>query len=137
MHGFSIAAVNGGYSSLPCVGFSLWWLSLLQRTGCRHMGCSNCSTWAHRHSCSKACGVFPDQESNPCPLHRQADSYPLDHQGHSKVTFIFSDALRHQNHLGVKIQIALPPSWTFQKHRLPSWAWESEICLLLTKESAL
>ena len=32
-------------------------------------------------SCSKACGIFPDQESNTCPLHWQADSYPLDHQG--------------------------------------------------------
>ena len=24
--------------------------------------------------CSVACGVFPDQGSNPCPLHWQADS---------------------------------------------------------------
>ena len=27
-----------------------------------------------------ACGIFPDQESNPCPLHWQADSYPPYHQ---------------------------------------------------------
>ena len=25
-------------------------------------------------SCSVACGIFPDQGSNPCPLHWQADS---------------------------------------------------------------
>ena len=25
-------------------------------------------------SCSAACGIFPDQGSNPCPLHWQADS---------------------------------------------------------------
>ena len=31
-------------------------------------------------SCSVACGIFPDQGSNPCPLHRQADSKPLRHQ---------------------------------------------------------
>ena len=24
--------------------------------------------------CSSACGIFPDQDSNPCPLHWQADS---------------------------------------------------------------
>ena len=36
---------------------------------------------AHRLSCSKACGIFPDQRSNPCPLHWQADSYPLHHLG--------------------------------------------------------
>ena len=28
----------------------------------------------HRLSCSLACGIFPDQGSNPCPLHWQVDS---------------------------------------------------------------
>ena len=28
----------------------------------------------HRLSCSTACGIFPDQGSNLCPLHWQADS---------------------------------------------------------------
>ena len=32
-------------------------------------------------SCSAACGIFPDQGLNPCPLHWQADSQPLRHQG--------------------------------------------------------
>ena len=36
---------------------------------------------AHGPSCSTACGIFPDQGSNPCPLHWQADSQPLRHQG--------------------------------------------------------
>ena len=31
-------------------------------------------------SCSMTCGIFPDQGWNPCPLHWQADSLPLDHQ---------------------------------------------------------
>ena len=26
-----------------------------------------------------ACGVYPDQESNPCTLRWQVDSYPLDY----------------------------------------------------------
>ena len=29
---------------------------------------------AHGLSCSSACGIFPDQGSNPCALHWQADS---------------------------------------------------------------
>ena len=29
---------------------------------------------AHGLSCSAACGIFPDQGSNLCPLHWQADS---------------------------------------------------------------
>ena len=36
---------------------------------------------AHGPSCSVACGILPDQGSNPYPLHRQADSQPLHHQG--------------------------------------------------------
>ena len=32
-------------------------------------------------SCSMACGIFPDQGWNPCPLHWQGDSYTLYHQG--------------------------------------------------------
>ena len=36
---------------------------------------------AHGLSCSTACGIFPDQGSNPCPLHWQVDSQPLCHQG--------------------------------------------------------
>ena len=34
---------------------------------------------AHELNCPKACGIFPDQESNPCLLNWQADSLPLSH----------------------------------------------------------
>ena len=36
---------------------------------------------AHGLSCLTACGIFPDQGLNPGPLHWQAGSQPLDHQG--------------------------------------------------------
>ena len=45
----------------------------LQRAGSLVVG--------HRVSCPVACGTFPDQGSNQCPLRRKADSVPLDHQG--------------------------------------------------------
>ena len=38
----------------------------------------------HGLSCPAACGIFPDQGSNPCPLRWQADSQPLRHQGSPK-----------------------------------------------------
>ena len=41
----------------------------------------------HGLSCSAACRIFPDQGSNPCPLHWQADSWPLCHQGSPRYTF--------------------------------------------------
>ena len=96
--GLPLVAASGGYSSLWCADFLLW-LLLLQSTGSRCAGFSSCGTWAqlswhvgsvvvaHRLSCSTACGIFPDQRSNPCPLHWQADSYPLCHQG-SPAAFI-------------------------------------------------
>ena len=50
----------------------------LRSTGSRHAGSA---IVAHGPSRSAACGIFPDQGSNPCPLHWQADSQPLHHQG--------------------------------------------------------
>ena len=51
---------------------------LLQSTGSRR---ASSVIVAHGPSCSAACGIFPDQGSNPCPVHWQADSQPLHHQG--------------------------------------------------------
>ena len=51
---------------------------LLRSTGSRRAGSV---VVAHGPSRSAACGIFPDQGSNPCPLHWQADSQPLCHQG--------------------------------------------------------
>ena len=45
------------------------------------------SNLAHGPSRSAACGIFPDQGSNPCPLHWQADSQPLHHQGSPQNNF--------------------------------------------------
>ena len=59
-------------------GLSLSRPLLLRSTGSRRAGSV---IVAHRPSCSVACGIFPDQSSNPCPLHWQADSQPLRHQG--------------------------------------------------------
>ena len=35
----------------------------------------------HRLGCHAACGIFPDQGSNPCLLRWQADSLSLSYQG--------------------------------------------------------
>ena len=92
-----------GYSSLRCTGFSLQWLLLLRSSGSQARGLQQLwlagsraqpqQLWrtgsvvvacrlqsagsvvvAHGPSCSTACGIFPGQGSNPCPLHWQADS---------------------------------------------------------------
>ena len=55
--------------------------SLVRSTGSR---CAGSVVVAHGPSCSAACGILPDQGSNPCPLHWQADSQPLRHQGSPK-----------------------------------------------------
>ena len=76
--GLSLVAASGGHSSLRCAGLSLSQPLLLRSTGSRRAGSV---VVAHGLSCSAACGIFPDQGLNPCPLHWQADSQPLRHQG--------------------------------------------------------
>ena len=71
-------AASGDHSSSGCAGLSLSRPLLLRSTGSTRAGSV---VVAHEPSCSAACGIFPDQGSNPCPLHWQADSQPLCHQG--------------------------------------------------------
>ena len=78
VRGLSPVVASGGHSSSQCAGLSLSRPLLLRSTGSRHAGSVGV---AHGPSCSAACGIFPDQGSNPCPLHWQADSQPLRHQG--------------------------------------------------------
>ena len=44
--GLSLVVASGGYSSLRCVGFSLWWLLLLWSMGSRRVGFSSCGSRA-------------------------------------------------------------------------------------------
>ena len=78
VRGLSLVAASGGHSSSRCAGLSLSRPLSLRSTGSRRAGSV---IVAHGPSCSAACGIFPDQGSNPCPLHWQADSQPLCHQG--------------------------------------------------------
>ena len=78
VRGLSLVVASGGHSSSWCAGLSLSWPLLLRSTGSRRAGSV---IVAHGPSCSAACGIFPDQGWNPCPLHWQADSQPLRHQG--------------------------------------------------------
>ena len=85
MRGLSLVAASGGHSSSRCAGLSLSRPLLLRSRGSRRAGSV---VVAHGPSRSAACGIFPDQGSNPCPLHLQADSQPLRHQGSPLLVFI-------------------------------------------------
>ena len=85
VRGLSLVVASGGHSSSRCAGLSLSRPLLLQSTGSRRAGSV---IVAHGPSCSAACGILPDQGTNPCPLHWQADSQPLHHQG-SPITFYY------------------------------------------------
>ena len=71
VRGLSLVVASGGHSSSRCAGLSLSRPLLLRSTGSRRAGSI---VVAHRPSCSTACGILPDQGSNLCPLHWQADS---------------------------------------------------------------
>ena len=86
--GFSPVASSGGYSR--CVGFSLQRLLLLWTQAPECVGSVLAVHWlqstgsivvVHGFIWSVACGIFPDQGSNPCLLHFQAASLSLGHQG--------------------------------------------------------
>ena len=59
-------------------GFLVSMVSLIAEDGLWSMQLSHCGTQV---SCYMVCGICPDQGLNLCPLHWQADSYPLLHQG--------------------------------------------------------
>ena len=82
VRGLSLVAASGGHSSSRCTGLSLSQPLLLRSTSSSRAGSV---VVAHGPSCSAACGIFPDQGSNLCPLHWQADSQPLRHQGSPRV----------------------------------------------------
>ena len=86
VQGLPLVAANGGHSSSRCAGLSLSWPPLLRSTGSRRGGSV---VVAHGLSCSAVCGIFPDQGSNPCPLHWQADSQPLRQRGSPPMLLIF------------------------------------------------
>ena len=60
------ATLRCGAWASHCGGFSC--------CGALALGAQASVVVAHGLSCSVACGIFPDQGSNPCPLHWQADS---------------------------------------------------------------
>ena len=78
VRGPSPVVASGGHSSSRCTGLSLSRPLLLRSTGSRR---ADSVVVAHGPSCSTARGILPDQGPNPCPLHWQADSQPLRHQG--------------------------------------------------------
>ena len=94
---------------LRCEGFSLWWL-LLWSTGSRAViqslgsvvevsGLQSTGSVVVMHglSCSAAYRVLPDQGSNPCLLHWQADSLPLSHQENPMHLFLNKQAYALHN----------------------------------------
>ena len=86
VQGLSLVGASGGHSSSRCAGLSLSRPFLLRSTGSRRAGSV---IVAQGPSCSAAREIFPDQGSNPCPLHWQADSQPLHHQGSPAGFFLF------------------------------------------------
>ena len=93
VQGLSPVAASGGHSSSRCTGLSLSRPLLLRSTGSRRAGSA---VVAHGPSRSAACGILPDRDTNPCPLHWQADSQPLRHQGSPKIIFKHCFFLREE-----------------------------------------
>ena len=86
--------------------------SLVGSTGSRRAGSV---VVAHGPSCSVAYGIFPDLGSNPCPLHWQADSQPLRHQGSPRCVILEGTAIQGGNFTWGKAA----GRYSFSKKNLP------------------
>ena len=126
MRGLSLVAASGGHSSSRCAGLSLSRPLLLWSTGSR---CAGSVAVAHGPSSSAACGIFPDQGSNPCPLRWQADSQPLRHQGSPMSPFCLAN-IRHSLGSGYARFTARLKSQLY--YLLSMWPWtnhNTSLCL--------
>ena len=74
--GLSLIVVSRDYSSLRCLGFSVWWLLLLWSTG-SHVAFRTCILWA---SLPRGVWNLPRPGIEPMTVHWQADCYLLCHQ---------------------------------------------------------
>ena len=100
-----------------CAGFSSLWL-LLSQTEHRLQGTQASVVVVPGLSCSTGCEIFPNQGSNPCLLHWQADSWPLSYQ---KSPISFSRILPHASCENSTLWGAL--SWFFW------YLWGLTLCL--------
>ena len=87
--GFSLVVASKGHSKSRCAGLTVA-ASLVVGHRLQTRRLSSCGSGP---SCSTVCGIFPDQGSNPCPLHWRADSQPLRHQGSPSVSFLLAEPL--------------------------------------------
>ena len=116
MRGLSPVAASGDHSASRCAGLSLSRPLLLRSTGSR---CAGSVVVAHGLSCSAACGIFPDQGSNPCPLHWQADSQPLRHQGSPELSFEGQVVFSGTKTVRREFPVAETQSMKAQRHQKP------------------
>ena len=83
------------FSLVAVQGLRMWWLLLLQSTGCR--ACKLQELWLqtleHRLSsdgwCSTACGISWTRNWTLCLSHWQVDSLPLSHQRSPRYLFLY------------------------------------------------
>ena len=69
--GSSLVAVSGSYSQVVAQRLLT---AAASRCRARALGTQASVVAMHRLSCPLACGIFPDQGSNPCTLYGQVNS---------------------------------------------------------------
>ena len=77
--GFSLVVGSWGYSLVVIHGL----IAVASLVVEEALGTRASVVVVHRFCCSEARGIFPDRAWNLCPLHWQADSYPLCYQAGS------------------------------------------------------
>ena len=93
----SLGLCGHAWAFSSCSG---WGYALVAMLGLLIVGASLVSTGSRVHALqqfwgtgfiAEACGIFPDQASNPCPLYWQVDASPLDYQRSPHISFSCMD----------------------------------------------
>ena len=119
--GLSLVALSGVFSLAVVLGLLIAVASLtehrLEGAQARQLPLSGSRVQAsvvlaHGLSCPEACGILPEQGCNPCPLHWQADSQPLDLQEVQNTFFLIHQSTEG-NMLTFPTIVVINFSWEF------------------------
>ena len=122
--GLSVVVESRASSAWQCAGFSLGGFScceararVLWASVTAARGLSSCGP--------QACGIFLGQGLNPCPLHWQADPYPLYHQEVPEKS-LYMDISRWSTPKSdwlYSLQPKMEKLYTVSKNKTRSWLW--------------
>ena len=97
---FSSCSKRGGWLFITVLRLVIAVASLVAERGLQSLGHTGSVVVAHGLNCSVTGGIFPYKRTNLHPVHWQADSYPLSHQGSTCCT-LYTCTMSYVNYVSI------------------------------------